>query len=289
MLTTKFRILFITILIALCTITVSCSSTPDADEPIIEEPKNDKPDIPENTQQDCDELSDFPNLGPSASQSQSCDDASNPNNIGTLDCRTNNTIGGYENIADGWGSYKITGGAIRYDGTRTRVERFFKTISQGSDKKTILAGTLKIIDLSDGETCIIQSHAGGDILRGEEMGSINRSAQFLLYAMKTSANKIKLENHITIDPYTTETGGARVREKFKLLDFNKVYDFVYETGYDQNGTAFSKIKIGDTERYFEHNHTTEYVYSRYGAYGTSDTGDVTAHVEFKNITLCRVE
>jgi hypothetical protein len=29
------------------------------------------------------------------------------------------------------------------------------------------------------------------------------------------------------------------------------------------------------------------VYSRYGAYGASDTGDVTAHVEFKDISLCR--
>lgn len=288
----KFRILFITTLVSLCTIIVSCSSASDADEPITEEPTDDKSNTPENssnTKQYCDETSDFPNLGPSASSAQSCDDASNPNNIGTLDCRTNNTIGGYENLTDGWGSYKIRGGAIRYDGTKTRVERFFKTLSRGTNKKTILSGILKIIDLSDGNTCIIQSHAGGNILKGEEAGSTNRSAQFLLYAMKTSDNKIKLENHITNNPYTTETGGARNKQEFKILDFNKAYDFVYETGYDENGAAFSKIKIGDTEKYIEHNHTTERVYSRYGAYGTSDSGDITAHLEFKDITLCRIE
>lgn len=72
-----------------------------------------------------DELSNLPNLGPSASQAQSCKDVSNSSNIGALDCRTNNTVGGYENIADGWGSYKIIGGTIQYDGAKSRVERFF--------------------------------------------------------------------------------------------------------------------------------------------------------------------
>lgn len=285
----KKRILLTASLISLFSLISSCSSESDTEEPIIEEQNDDKPNTPENpvNTQNCDETSNFPNLGPSASQSQSCDDASNPNNSGTLDCRTDTTLGGYENTVDGWGSYKITGGTIRYDGTRTRVERFFKTISQGTSKKTILSGTLRIVDLSDGNTCIIQSHAGGDILKGEEAGSTNRSAQFLVYAMKTSGNKIKLENHVTINPYTTETGGARDIQEFKILDFNKEYDFVYETGYDENGTAFSRIKIGDTEKHIEHNHTTERVYSRYGAYGTSDTGDLTAHVEFIDVNLCR--
>ncbi|TBN02932.1 hypothetical protein EYD45_10270 [Hyunsoonleella flava] len=276
-------------LVSLFTIIVSCSSTSDVNEPMTEEPNDDKPDTPENPSnaQNCDDTSDFPNLGPSASQSQSCDDVSIPNNKGTLDCRTDSTVGGYENISAGWGSYKITGGAIRYDGTKTRVERFFKTLSHGTSKKTILSGILKIIDLSDGNTCIIQSHAGGDILSGEEAGSTNKSAQFLVYAMKTSGNKIKLETHVTINPYTTDTGGGRDVKDFKTLNYNQEYTFVYETGYDASGTAFSKIKIGDTEKLIEHNHTTERVYSRYGAYGTSDSGDVTAHIEFKEISLCR--
>ena len=108
--------------------------------------------------------------------------------------RTDNTVGGYENLANDWGSYKITGGEIRYDGTRTRVERFFKTISQGTTKKTILTGTLKIIDLSDGNTCIIQSHAGGDILKSEESGSENKSAQFLVYAKKKGDSQNTIRN-----------------------------------------------------------------------------------------------
>ncbi len=268
---------------------VSCSTgsekVSEKEETMIEESEDDNSNPTNN--QVCDDISDFPNLGPSASQSQSCDDVSTPNNLGTLDCRTDNTVGGYENLANGWGSYKITGGEIRYDGTRTRVERFFKTISQGISKKTILTGTLKIVDLSDGNTCIIQSHAGGDILKGEEAGSMNRSAQFLLYAKKTTDNKIKLETHVTTNPYTTETGGARDVQDFKILNYNEAHLFVYETGYDENGTAFSKIKIGDTEKYVEHTHTTERVYSRYGAYGTSDDGDVTAHVDFKGVELCR--
>jgi|GEM_PF-4712962 len=269
---------------------VSCSSNsdnePEKEETMIEEPKEDSSNPTPN--QICDDVSDFPNLGPSASQSQSCNDVSNPNNQGTLDCRTDNSVGGYENLANDWGSYKITGGEIRYDGTKTRVERFFKTISQGNNKNTILTGTLKIVDLSDGNTCIIQSHAGGNILKGEEAGSTNRSAQFLLYAKKSN-DKIQLETHVTINPYTTDTGGSRDIKNFKILNYNEEYTFVYETGYDADGTAFSKITVGDTETYIEHNHTTERVYTRYGTYGTSDTGDVTAHVEFKDIELCREE
>ena len=273
----------IRIFILLLGVLLSCSSNSDT------EPDDDDSTSQEDPTpiQNCDDASDFPNLGPSASQSQSCDDVADANNKGTLDCRTDQAVGGYENLTDGWGSYKITGGEIRYDGTKTRVERFFKTISHGTNKKTILSGRLKIIDLSDGNTCIIQSHAGGDIIKGEEAGSANRSAQFLVYAMKISSNKIKLETHVTINPYTTDTGGARDIQEFKILDFNKSYNFIYETGYDASGTAFSKIIIGDTEKYVLHNHTTERVYSRYGAYGTSDTGDVTAHIEFKDINLCR--
>lgn len=287
----KNRLLLIqlSLMISLVALTLACTTDsenePEKEETIIETPKDENPNP--NANQNCDIVSDFPNLGPGATQSQSCNDVSNPNNQGTLDCRTDSTVGGYENSDNNWGNYKITGGEIRYDGTRTRVERFFKTISQGTSKKTILTGTLKIVDLSDGETCIIQSHAGGDIIKGEEVGSTNRSAQFLLYASKTSGNKIKLVNHVTINPYTTETGGARDRQEFKTLDFNKEYIFTYETGYDADGTAFSKIKVGDTETYIEHNHTTERVYTRYGAYGTSDTGDVTAHVAFKAVSLCR--
>ncbi|TNJ44986.1 hypothetical protein KFZ70_12055 [Tamlana fucoidanivorans] len=275
-------------LILFLTLLMSCSNNSESqsekEKTIIEESKDDNSNTTAN--QVCDEVSDFPNLGPSASQSQSCKDVSTPNNQGTLDCRTDNTVGGYENLANGWGSYKITGGEIRYDGTRTRVERFFKTISHGTNKNTNLTGTLKIVDLSDGNTCIIQSHADGDILKGEEAGSTNRSAQFLLYAKKSS-DKIQLETHVTINPYTTDTGGERDVKNLKTINYNQEYAFAYETGYDVNGTAFSKITVGDTETYITHNHTTERVYTRYGAYGTSDTGDVTAHIEFKDVNLCR--
>lgn len=286
----KLRVLYIASLVALCSFFNSCASTSsDSEETIVEEQNEDTQDTSENSvnTENCDKQANFPNLGPSATQSQSCNDVSNPNNNGTLDCRTNKTIGGYNNIAENWGSYKITGGTIRYDGTRTRVERFFKTISNTTNKKTSLTGVFKIIDLSDGNTCIIQSHAGGNIIKGEEAGNVNRSAQFLLYAMKTSNDSIKLETHVTINPYTKDTGGARDIKEFKIIEFNKAYNFVYETGYDKSNTAFSKIKIGDTEKYIEHTHTTENVYSRYGAYGTSDSGDVDAHIQFKNVELCR--
>jgi len=233
----------------------------------------------------CDEAADFPNLGPEAPQS--CEDVSNPNNKGTLDCRTDASVGGYNNVSNNWGSYKVIGGKIRYNGTKTRVERFFKPISQGINKKTILTGSFRIYDLSDGNTCIMQSHAGGEIIQGAKAGSTNSSAQFLLYAMKTNDNKIKLEMHVTVDPYTKDSRGSREKQDFITLNYNEEYAFTYETGYDASGIAFSKIKVGDTEKYITHTHTTKRVYTRYGAYGTGDTGDVTAHIEFRDVNLCR--
>ncbi|WP_242204069.1 hypothetical protein [Aestuariivivens insulae] len=112
--------------------------------------------------QDCDNNSDYPNLVPGSPQS--CDDVSNPNNKSTLNCRTAPKVGGYSNTSGNWGSYNITGGTVRYNGPKTRVERFFRTISHDVNQKTILTGSLRIRDLSDGNTCIIQSHAGGDTL-----------------------------------------------------------------------------------------------------------------------------
>ncbi len=225
----------------------------------------------------------FPNLGPAAPQS--CDDVSNPNNKGTLDCRTDSSYGGYSNSGS-WGKYKIIGGSIRYNGTKTRVERFFNTLSRSNNSKTILTGRLRIYDLSDGNTCIIQSHAGGQIVSGVESGQTNRSAQFLLYARK-SGNNIVLETHVTTNPYTTTSGGGRTVTNFKTINYGQEYTFRYETGYNSSNIAFSKIKVGGTETNITHNHTTERVYTRYGAYGTSDTGDVTAHVQFKDINHCR--
>ncbi len=83
--------------------------------------------------------------------------------------------------------------------------------------------------------------------------------------MKTTGNKIKLETHVTINPYTTNTSasgnGARDTQQFKILNYNQEYDFSYKKGFNNNGVAFSIIKIDNTEKHIKHNHTTERVYT----------------------------
>lgn len=263
---------------------ISCAKNDDTtptDEPVANE-EDEKDD--EELNLTCD--TSFPNLGPNTFP-QPCSDTSGAFNIGTLDCRSSESYGGYANVSGGWGSYKITGGTdVRYNGTKARVERFFNRVNRSPNKKTVLTGTFRIYDLSDGNTCIVQSHAGGDILEGVEKGQTNRSAQFLLYAKK-SGNNIALDIHVTTNPYTQTTGGSRTITFFRTLNYGEEYTFKYESGYDAQNKAFSLIKVGETEEYISHNHTTERVYSRYGAYGTSDTGDVTAHVQFKDIDHCR--
>ncbi|WP_299119321.1 hypothetical protein [uncultured Winogradskyella sp.] len=273
-------------LILLLTISISCSTNDVIDSSIDESTLQESPDSTElHAKASCD--TSFPNLGPGSPQS--CSDVSNPNNKGTLDCRTSETYGGYDNISGGWGRYKIIGGTIRYNNTKTRVERFFNTLSRSPNKETVLTGRFRIYDLSDGNTCIIQSHAGGLIKKGVEAGKKNSSAQFLLYARKVTVNgvnKIRLETHVTTNPYTP-SGGGRTVTNFKTINYGQEYTFRYETGYNSSNTAFSKIKVGGTEKNIIHNHTTERVYTRYGAYGTSDTGDKTAHIQFKDINHCR--
>lgn len=289
----NLRILKNTSLILLLSISISCSKNDEIDSSINESTLEELPDVTElsatvssnSTPLICD--TSFPSLGPNATQT--CFDVSNPNNKGTLDCRTDNSYGGYENVSGGWGKYKIKGGTIRYENTKTRVERFFDNLSRSANKKTVLTGKFKIHDLSDGNTCIIQSHAGGVIQKGVEAGNKNSSAQFLLYAKKVrvdGVDKIKLETHVTTNPYTP-SGGSRTITHFKTINFSQEYTFKYETGYNIYNTAFSKIRVGGTEKTITHNHTTQRVYTRYGAYGTSDTGDRTAHIQFKDINHCR--
>lgn len=289
----NLRILKKTSLILLISISISCSKNDEIDSSINESTLEESPDTIElsatgssnSTLLICD--TSFPSLGPYTTQA--CSDASNPHNKGTLDCRTSESYGGYDNMSGGWGRYKIKGGTIRYNNTKTRVERFFNKLTRGVNKKTVLTGRFKIHDLSDGKTCIIQSHAGGTIQSGVEAGKKNSSAQFLLYAKKfrvDGVDKIKLETHVTTNPYTP-SGGSRTITHFKTINFGQEYTFKYETGYNSSNTAFSNIRVGGTQKNITHNHTTQRVYTRYGAYGTSDTGDITAHIQFKDIEHCR--
>lgn len=248
--------------------------------------------------QNCNETS-FPNLGPSASSTQTCTDVSNPLNTGTLDCRTD--VGGYSQqsatVNGGsvtYGVYTIKGSTRRYDGTKTRVERSFNDVDRGVNKSTKFTAKFVIDDLSDGNTCIVQAHATGRIVAGEKTGQTARSAVFLLYAKKTSnANIYELEVHESTTPYTTTTGGGRTRTFFRNVTKGEEYTMEYTTGYDVNRNAFSIIKVfknsADSETTtLNHTYTTESVYTRYGAYGANDTNDQTAKLKFRNTSFCRL-
>lgn len=250
------------------------------------------------TAQNCNETS-FPSLGPGALRGKTCNDIANPVNIGTLDCRTNK--GGYSqrNVTLGNGSrvtygvYSVTGGTQRYDGTRTRVERSFHTVQRGANQSSTFKAKFVIDDLSDGNTCIVQAHALGDIVAGQKRGQEATSAVFLLYAKKTNnANTFELEVHESTTPYTTTTGGARTRTFFRNVTRGTEYTMEYTTGYDASNNAFSIITVAgnasDTQTAtLMHTFTTESVVTRYGAYGTGDFNDVTAELWFRDVTFCR--
>ncbi|WP_158841615.1 hypothetical protein [Polaribacter sp. L3A8] len=236
----------------------------------------------------CNETS-FPTLGPSASSAQTCNDATSPKNIGTLDCRTNS--GGYSNFGN-YGKYQITGSSTRYGGTKTRVERHFSDINRANNRNGKLSYRFVIDDLSDEQTCIVQAHAVGTIVAGQRVGQSAESAVILLYATKTSdPNKFNLYTHESTTPYTTTNSGARTVTFFRQVTKGLEYDLTFKTGYNSAGNAYTAIRVwrGESSKYKNLNHTysTTGVYVRYGAYGANDTGDRTATVRMKNVSFCR--
>lgn len=240
----------------------------------------------------CSESS-FPKLGPGATRGQvnGCKDVSNPNNIGTLDCRSN--AGGYSNSGD-FGKYEIRGSNNRFDGTRTRVERFFNGVRRKANTSSKLSYRFVIDDLSDDKTCIVQAHATGSIVEGKRTGQQATSAVFLLYATKSrNADTYNLHVHESTTPFTTTNRGTRTITFFRSIRKGVEYNLTYRTGYDANNKAFSALRVyrGNNSKYmkFNHNYTTENVGTRYGAYGASDSGrDRSVSLRIKNTRFCRL-
>jgi len=232
----------------------------------------------------------FPPLGPSAASAQTCTDRSNPLNIGRLDCRTKNT-GGYSEITDGnkkYGEYTLRGGSQRYDGTRTRVERFFNPVTRRKGRYGNFTAKFVINDLSDGNTCIVQAHAGGKIVAGKRKGQDATSALVLLYAKKTSnSNTFALEIHESTTPYTTTNRGSRTKTFLRNIKRGQEYTMTFRSGYNSSNKAYTIIRIGGTSKKLNHTFTTEQVVTRYGAYETGDSGDTGARLRFRDTKFCR--
>lgn len=251
----------------------------------------------------CNETS-FPELGPKAKSGQveGCNDASNPNNIGTLDCRS--IEGGYANVGGGYGRYNIKGSTTRFDGTRTRVERFFNSVPRGKNNSATLNYQFIVDKVSSGNTCIVQAHAQGEILEGLRKGQDARSAVFLLYVKKSldrngrhrrdARNReiYTLESHESTTPYTSQNRGARTKKFFRNITQGVPYKLTYKTGYNNSNKAESRLVVsggGNTKsETFRHSFTTESVVSRYGAYEACDScSDDEFQIRIKNTELCR--
>ena len=240
----------------------------------------------------CSESS-FPNLGPGATRGQvvGCEDVTMPNNIGTLDCRSES--GGYSNSGL-YGKYEINGSNKRFDGTRTRVERFFNRVSRNRNTSSELSYQFIIDDLSDDQTCIVQSHATGQILAGERVGQTARSAVFLLYATKTNdPNEYSLHVHESTIPFTSQNRGVRTITFLRNIKKGVEYNLTYRTGYNESNNAFSTIRVfrgADSQSMnLNHSYTSESVTTRYGAYEASDSGtDRSVSIRIRNTNFCRL-
>jgi hypothetical protein len=250
----------------------------------------------------CNEKS-FPKLGPSAAKGQvsGCDDEENPINIGTLDCRSPHDFGGYKNDK-GYGRYRITGDNQKFDGTRTRVERFFNSLSLKKEASTILSYTFIMDEVSSGATCIVQAHAVGEIVDGLKKEKTARSAVFLLYVSKTNRKDkrgkeiYELNMHESTIPFTTDTGsagaGKRTVTPLRNITQGVEYKLTYEAGYDKNSMAFSEITVsggGNTEsKRLQHSFTAEAMTTRYGLYESCDScSDNEVQIRIKDTKMCR--
>ncbi len=283
-------------------ITLSCASENDADPTLeaitptsITNPTN------RSARTSCNETR-FPNLGPGATRGQvsGCNDANSPNNIGRLDCRSPHTFGGYANVGGGFGRYRITGSTQRFDGTRTRVERFFNRVDRSRNASSTLNYNFIIDEVSSGLTCIVQAHAEGEILEGEREGQDARSAVFLLYVRKANRRDSRgreiyiAETHESTTPFTNLNRGVRTRTFFRNITQGVSYNLAYQTGYDNSSDMLAESTItisggGSTQsKTLEHTYTSESVTTRYGAYEACDVcDDDQFQIRIRNVQFCR--
>jgi hypothetical protein len=249
----------------------------------------------------CNETS-FPNLGPGATNGQAagCNDANSPNNIGTLDCRSPHTFGGYANVGGNFGRYRITGSTQRFDGTRTRVERFFNRVDRGRNKSSTLTYEFIVDEVSSGRTCIVQAHASGEIEAGLRTGDIAKSAVFLLYVKKANRTDNRgreiytAETHESTTPFTNVSSGNRTITFFRNLTQGIRYTLTYKTGYTDSNSQLAQSTItitggGNTKsETLNHTYTSENVTTRYGAYEACDVcNDDRFQIRIRNVQLCR--
>lgn len=251
----------------------------------------------------CSETS-FPNLGPSAASGQAsgCNDSSNPNNIGTLDCRSSASFGGYANVGGRFGRYRLTGSTDRFDGTRTRVERFFNRVNRGSNKSTTLNYEFIVDEVSSGRTCIAQVHAEGEIKEGLRKGRTARSAVFLLYIKKANRRDRRGREIYTAEisestnPFVTGSNGGGTRTTTFLRNITQGirYNLTCKTGYDNSSMQLAESTVtisggGNTRsRTLEHTYTTEGATTRYGAYEACDTcSDDRFQIRIRDVEFCR--
>lgn len=306
----KFSVVFVLI------ISMSCSSSDDGgnllennddtgqveeETPPVTETPTPEPEpepMPPMVSENCQESS-FPNLGPRALSAQTCtENTASTLNIGTLDCRSTADFGGYQETG-GYGRYRITGSLDRFDGTRTRVERFFNRLARNTSTSSTLHYNFIIDNVSSGLSCIVQSHATGEILAGADVGKQAASAVFLLYVGKTNTtdangNEIyELQTHESTKPFTTEGRGERTRVTLGNITQGVEYNLSYETGYDNDKNAFSIITISLGDKILltstlNHTYTTEAVTTRYGAYEACDVcEDDQFQIRIRNVSLCR--
>ena len=110
----------------------------------------------------------------------------------------------------------------------------------------------------------------------------------LLDARKTSnPNIFALEINETTTPYTTTNGGSRTRTFLRNIKRGQEYTMTFRSGYNSSNKAYTIIRIGGTSKKLNHTFTTEKVVTRYGAYGTADSGDIGARLRFRDTKFCR--
>lgn len=247
--------------------------------------------------QNCNETS-FPRLSPGARAAQTESDRSNPLNIGTLDVRAMGAGGYSEGTFSGirYGVYRLRGGPQRYDGTLTRVERFFNPVTRAPNRNIRLTASFVAVDASDRALEFAQVHlAGSNIVAGVRNGQRARSALILAGFEKTSnPNVFEVVVSESVEPFTTDLRGRRVDTSMRRITRGVEYRLIFTTGYDSRNRSFSTITIRRADDasdsvtiHRRHTFTTDRKVIRYGAYEAADRGDTGSEIRFRNVRLCR--
>lgn len=196
--------------------------------------------------------------------------------IGSLDDRSKNTN---ETKSGSYRVYKITGGQST-DNNSVRIERQYKTLNKGKNRKSTFQATYNIESVSPGGTYIAQAHSKTSGVK-DHFGPI-----YLIKAYSIGTQVRIVREDVNCPQCKPSDPGGRSETTLGYANRNSNFTLKIVTGWNSNSEAFNRIYFnGKDKGAKKHSRTDQTMRVRYGAY-RANSGKTTK-LKIKNVSYTR--